>query len=152
MRVEQLMRSDVHTVAKGASLERAVMLMAQYNCGCVPVVDQARHIVGIVTDRDVCMAVLREKKLLQNIAVDEVMSTKVHVCSTEDSVAYVAHLMESTGVRRLPVLDEDETLAGIISLYDLANEASREVGSTERDLLFSDLGRTLLAVSGSHAA
>jgi CBS-domain-containing membrane protein len=81
----------------------------------------------MVTDRDVCMAAYTQGRPLREMRVGEVMSSKVHACRMADDLEVAERMMKSRQVRRLPVLDTDERLVGMLSLNDLALRAAREV-------------------------
>lgn len=119
MIVRDLMTVDVRTCAPQDSLQRAAEIMWSQDCGVVPVVDGERHVIGMVTDRDVCMHALMSGRALRDCLVADAMSDDVCACGPLDSVARVQTLMRGRRVRRLPVVDDGQ-LIGILSLNDLA--------------------------------
>ena len=125
MKLTDLMTSQVRTVEPDASLRDAAAMMADLRLGALPVHDgQSLH--GILTDRDItCRAVARGLDPTRT-AVREVMTPHV-VCCTEDApVAHVASLMRGKMIRRVVVLDAQGSLAGIVSLADLARRGEAE--------------------------
>ena len=116
------------TVRSGDSLKHAAELMERLDCGCVPVIDEREHVVGMITDREVCLAALRSDQPISTLRCEGFMSQPAHVCRTEDTVAEAERSMGQHRVRRLPVVDAGGRLAGIISLDDLAREALRGAG------------------------
>jgi CBS domain-containing protein len=126
MKVEDLMTKDVMTCGPDDTLDRAAHVMWVGDCGCVPVVDEARRLVGIITDRDVCMAAYTQGKPLGEIPVATAMARVVQYCDPEDSVAAAEEAMRTHRVRRLPVVAPEGHLAGIISLNDLARAAHQQ--------------------------
>jgi CBS-domain-containing membrane protein len=90
------------------------------DCGFVPVVDPDGRVVGIVTDRDICMGAYTQGRPLHEINVEIVMSREVFVCRPSDSPAQAQALMQQHKVRRLPVVDGEERVIGILSLGDIA--------------------------------
>lgn len=123
MKIKDVMVRDVKTCNRADSLNRAAQLMWEHDCGVVPVVDADERVVGIVTDRDVCMAAYTKGRTLHAIRVDEVMARDVKSCRSDDDVAEAEALMSSNRVRRVPVTDPLGRIAGIVSLNDLARAA-----------------------------
>lgn len=134
MKVEQLMTCDVKVCLDTDTLNCAAQLMWEFDCGCIPVIhaNGDGHVVGIVTDRDVAMAAYTQGKQLWAIPVTSAMAHNVIACHTADDVSQAEVLMRDNRLRRLPVLDQHERLAGIISLSDLAQEAQRETAADRR--------------------
>jgi len=95
--------------------------MWDHDCGCVPVVDTHGKLVGIVTDRDLCMAAYTQGVPLGSIPVERAMSPKVISCSRSDDLDTAHHLMRTYEIHRIPVVDSRGRLAGILSLSDVIN-------------------------------
>ena len=134
MKVEQLMTCDVKVCTDADMLNRAAQLMWETDCGCIPVIhaNGDGHVVGVVTDRDITMAAYTQGKQLWAIPVTSAMSHEVIACHANDGISQAEALMSDNRVRRLPVLDQHERLAGIISLNDIAREAQRETSAGRR--------------------
>ena len=156
MKVEQLMTRQLDTCTPGDSLNRAAQIMWERDCGCVPVVEggngAARRVVGILTDRDVCMAAYSQGQPLTDIPVGKVMASTVCSCRPRDSVATVLKIMETNQVHRVPVVDEHDELVGLVAWADLAREAAREHGSKRPEVRDEQLARTVEAVSRPRGA
>ena len=120
MIVRDLMSADVRTCGPQDSLRQAAELMWNRDCGSLPVIDGEGHVVGMITDRDVCMHALMSNRPLQECTVADAMSSDVCSCGASDSVEAAQSLMRSRRVRRLPVIDGDRHVIGILSLNDLA--------------------------------
>jgi CBS-domain-containing membrane protein len=148
MRVDQIMTRQVGTCQPEDSLERAAQLMWSHDCGCVPVVsgDGTTRIEGLITDRDICMCALFEGKPLHELQVAQAMTRQVRACKASDSLGVAERVMADARVRRLPVLDEQSALIGMVSLADLAREASRETTSPQQQIMESEVGDTLAAI------
>lgn len=144
MKVESLMTLDVRTCRAADSLAVAAGLMWEQDIGVVPVVDDSRHLQGIVTDRDLAMACLHQAALLSAIRVEDVMTRDVATCAPGDSLADATAQMRRRRVRRLPVVDAADHVVGLLSLNDLAL-ASRDDGP--EGLRPAEVARTLGAVS-----
>jgi CBS-domain-containing membrane protein len=154
MRVKELMASEVVSCGPTDSLHLAAKLMWDRDCGSVPVVDHNNVVVGIVTDRDICMGAYTQGRSLHLIPVQDVMGASVVSCEPDDDLMTAEKLMRDNKVRRLPVCDADGKLTGVISLSDIALEAERErrIGSG-RAIRSTEVAEILGAVSEprSHA-
>lgn len=146
MRIEQLMAKQVVRCRPDETLHQAARLMWERDCGFVPVVDGADRIVGVVTDRDACMAAYTRGQPLAEIRVGEVMSTRVRACKPGDDLAVAEEAMCEERVHRLPVVDDADQLLGVISLSDLAREAARETRSKRRRVSPAEIGKTLARI------
>ena len=120
MNIAQLMTREVQPCMPEDTLQRAAQIMWDHDCGSVPVVDDQCCVIGMVTDRDICMGALFGGQRLHECTVGEVMSEPALTCSPEDSIEDAQAVMRSHQIRRLPVVDEDQRLVGILSLNDLA--------------------------------
>jgi CBS domain-containing protein len=118
MRVEQLMTRPAVTCAADDTATRAAQLMWDFNIGCVVVLDASQLVTGIITDRDLCMAAYTKGATLSHIHVREVMSKRVAVVRAHDRLALAEALMRRRKVRRLPVVDKEDRLVGLLSLAD----------------------------------
>ena len=148
MLVENLMTRQVQSCQVGDSLAHAAQLMWQHDCGAIPVCagDGAQRVVGVITDRDICMSALFEGKPLKDLRVNEAMSKSVTTVRPSDSLAQAERVMRDSHIRRLPVIDHDGALIGMISLADLAREAIRERSHPRKEVTENDIGNTLAAI------
>ncbi len=121
-KIGDLMSRDVSSCGADDRLNAASRIFWERDCGCVPVVDGASRVVGIVTDRDVCMAAYFRNRPLTEMRVGEVMSKDVVACRAEDLLPVVVEVMSRRQIRRLPVVDADQRLIGIVSLNDIVRE------------------------------
>jgi CBS domain-containing protein len=120
--VRSLMTTYTRACSPDDSLTHVAHLMWEFNCGAVPVVQQER-VVGVITDRDICMATYIQGKAPQELRVEIAMSKNVFSCAPDDSLADALSAMADHRVRRLPVLSPDGALLGIIALADIARFA-----------------------------
>jgi len=148
MRVEQLMTKQVKSCSPEDTLDAAARLMWDNDCGCVPVCtrDGLDRAVGVITDRDICMAAMFQGKPLQDLRVSDAMCKKLHVCAPRDSLADAEKTMREARIRRLPVVDEQGALIGMIALADLAREAARERATAKQEITETEVGDTLAAI------
>jgi CBS domain-containing protein len=142
--VRSLMTSQVRTCHPGDSLVRAAQLMWESDCGVVPVVD-GETVIGIITDRDVCMAGYTQGRRLEDIRVGSAMSKELFSCGPDDSVATALATMGDKRVRRLPILGNNGKLLGILALADVTRWA-RSLANPGVDAALTD---ALAAVSDS---
>jgi CBS domain-containing protein len=145
MNVERLMSSDVASCRPDDSMAEAARAMWDRDCGVVPVVDSDRGLVGIVTDRDICIAALTKGRTLDEMAVGEVMRRRVYSCRPGQTVRAVHALLREFQVRRLPVVDEQNRLIGVVSINDLALAAAetKDASRTER---MCEVAKTMAAI------
>jgi len=126
MQVQDVMSRDPICCERDSYIADIARLMAQYDCGEIPVCDERGRPVGVVTDRDiVCRIIAREEEPLERRAA-ECMSEPVVTATPEMSIADCARLMETHQVRRLPVVDERGVCCGIIAQADLATKGCRQ--------------------------
>jgi CBS domain-containing protein len=153
MNVEQLMMKGVRTCRPEESLNDAAQILWENDCGCVPIVSsEGGKLVGVITDRDICMAAYTQGKTLGEMPVHGMMTRKVLTCSPDDTIAAAQRAMREGRVRRLPVVDESGQLLGLISLADIAREAARKRGSKKKLVTPSEVGKTLSAICEPHGA
>jgi len=145
MIVADLMSRGVVSCGPNDPLSRAAQLMWDADCGCLPVVDGDR-VIGIITDRDICMAAFTQGRVLSDMNVFETMAHEVFACLPDDSLAEVEAIMRLRHVRRLPVIDLDGRLVGLLSLNDLARESMRQQGRKTKDLTAEEVTATLAAI------
>ncbi len=152
MNVEQLMARTVHSSRPDDSLRRAAETMWKNDCGWLPVCrgDGSIEVVGVITDRDICMCGMFRDTPLGQLRVSEAMQSHVRTCRPGDSLADAEQAMREARVRRLPVVDDQGLLIGMISLADLAHEAERELAAETREITEEEIGGTLAAICEPH--
>lgn len=144
-----IMTRNVHTCSADDPLDRAARIMWDADCGSVPVLDSDGKLLGIVTDRDVCMAAYTRGMPISGATVGSVMSTPCHHCAPTDSIERVGEIMREHRIRRVPVADSDGRLLGLVSLADLAHQVHASGGTPARLPWFA---ATVAAISAPHAA
>lgn len=128
--VRDVMTRNPRTVAPDATVREAARTMREEDAGIMPVVQDGR-VIGVVTDRDLAMRVLAEGRNPDQTRVSEVMSSDVHVCTPDDRLVEAVRIMGEENVRRLPVVDRDDHLKGILSMTDVAREAEMDYALQE---------------------
>jgi CBS-domain-containing membrane protein len=147
MRIQDLMTERVSTCSAHDSLAKAAQIMWDFDCGAVPVTDEQGLVVGMITDRDIAMAAYLQGKPLVECRVFTVMSRDVECVSSDASPAMAELVMQRRQVRRLPVVDYDGKLVGIISLGDLAYYMAAEQSFGSDGMTWPAVAHTLAAVS-----
>jgi CBS domain-containing protein len=141
MKISELMTRTVKTCRATEHLDCAAQQMWEHDIGAVVVDDEAGQVVGIVTDRDACMAAYMRGGALRDIPVDVAMSKHTVTCTPDDSAVTVAELMARHKIRRIPVVDETQRPVGMVSLNDLACTMARG-----RDVPATSVAGTLAAI------
>ena len=127
MTVKELMTSPVSTCRGNACVGEAARIMLEDNCGCLPVVDAHGRLTGILTDRDVCLAVGRHQQPSKT-PVREAMTSQIVACETDDHIDRVLVLMKENRVRRIPVVDKRGAVKGLISIDDVIRNTGTAIG------------------------
>jgi CBS domain-containing protein len=123
--------------------------MWERDCGTVPVLDQEGCVVAMLTDRDLCMAAMTQGRALAEVRVSSAMSRNVWTCRPDDDLPEAEAMMRARKVRRLPVVDAEGKLLGILSLSDLAraSTAPKRGRAQKKSVEPSEVGATLGAIS-----
>ena len=119
MKIRELMTPDVEVIKPGDTLHTAARMMADLNTGALPVGEKDR-LVGMITDRDIAVRAVARGRNPDKTAVRDAMSDTIRYCFDDEDTDDVARKMAGWQIRRLPVLDRDKRLVGIVSLGDLA--------------------------------
>src|SRR5688572_22289500 len=150
MLVGELCICDVAACSRQTTLARAGALMDKYHIGALPVIDRYERPIGMITDRDIALEVARRNAPPSEILVGDVMSDKVAVCLPDDDVRDVLRIMERERVRRLPVVDDQGLLEGIISIDDIVCHAV-DVGG-DREIPYEAVVETLCEIAQPYRA
>jgi CBS domain-containing protein len=145
-----VMTRDVEACGPEADLASAAAIMWRRDCGAAPVVDGDGRVVGMITDRDICMALATRGQPATEVKVGEVMSHPVQACTTVDDVKEALEVMRRDQLRRLPVVDSAGRLAGILSLSDVVLHSER--GKSKKHVSHRDAMLTLKAICRPHGA
>lgn len=128
MLVEELMTREVEGCRPADSLADAAAVMWRRDCGAVPVVGEDGEVAGMITDRDICMALATRRAYATDVRVAEVMSREVVSCTPEDDAEEALEVMRRQQLRRLPVVDSQGRLAGILSVADVVRRTRKGGG------------------------
>lgn len=144
MNVKSLMTSELRTCTRTTTLAEAAALMLDADCGILPVVDDEGKLVGVVTDRDMYIALATRNQLASQLTVGDVARGKVFTCGPDDDVQSALATMKQHHIRRLPVEGFGGTVVGIISMNDILLAAGKKgVGS-------ADIIETFQAICAHH--
>lgn len=145
MKVKEIMTASPKACSLSNNLADAAGLMWDNDCGILPVVAEGK-VVGLVTDRDICMAAALKGRQLTNIAVEETISGKVFSCKPDDDVHSALKTMQENKVRRLPVVAADGTLKGVLSMNDVVLKAEEAKEKKRPELSYSDVVNTFKSI------
>lgn len=144
MKVKEIMHQEVHSCRPDTDLAMAAMQMWDGDFGVLPVVANGGTVVGMITDRDICMAAATKRCDPGEIRVEEVTTGQVYGCSPETEIHEALKIMQQRRVRRLPVMSPDDgKLVGILSLNDVALKAQADA---KADLSAQDVESTLKSI------
>jgi len=119
MKVNEIMTSGVSVCDLNAGLADAAKAMWDNDCGILPVMKDGNELVGLITDRDICMGIAMKGRGASTISVEEVMTGEVYSVREDDDLHRALEMMREYKVRRLPVLDAEGKLAGLVSMNDV---------------------------------
>lgn len=144
MKVKDIMNRDVHSCRPETDLAMAAMQMWDGDFGVLPVLANGGTVVGMITDRDICMATATKRRDPGEIHVEEVITGQVYGCAPDTEIHDALKIMEQRRVRRLPVMStEDGKLVGILSLNDVALKAQADA---KADLSAQDVETALKSI------
>ena len=133
MRARDIMTKDPQVCRREDTARRAAEIMRDKDCGVIPVVDEARRVIGIVTDRDIAVRVVAAGKNPET-RLNEVMTPGAKCCSADDDLRDVEHKMAELQVRRIPICDAGGRVLGIISQADIARAAGMDSEVSEQEI------------------
>jgi CBS domain-containing protein len=147
MNIADICTKNVRTCHPESDIAAAAVIMWETDCGAVPVLDDGGKLVGVVTDRDISIAVATRKNLAAETPVKDVMSGKVATCGIGDSVQGALKIMREAQIRRLPVLDENGKLRGMVSVNDIILAIRETKTKAVKEALLQEVTLTLMAIS-----
>lgn len=146
MKVKDLMTTSPAACTPTNTLADAAGMMWQHDCGVLPVVTEGGKVVGLITDRDICMAALLNRRQLIHIAVEEVASGRVFACRDQDDVREALTTMQENKVRRLPVLDTQGYLEGMLSINDIVLRADESKDKKVPEIPYAEVMKTYKSI------
>jgi len=130
MKVREVMTKSPACCSADTNLGAAAEIMWNNNCGFLPILDSEQKVVGVLTDRDMCIAMATRNRLPGEITARQVSSGATYSCKLEDDISTALETMNEKRIRRLPVLDATGELAGVLSVDDLVLHADSDAGSS----------------------
>ena len=146
MKVSELMSSDAQSCHPQDSVAYAAKVMWDNDCGIVPVVDEAHKVVGMITDRDICIALASRNERATEVSVGEVANGNVIACGADDHINAALELMKDKQLRRLPIVADDGTLQGVLSVADLVTHSGRSTSVKSKTVAQKDVLEMLKAL------
>lgn len=146
MKVREVMTREAIHCGPESTLEEAAFLMRKHNCGFLPVVGDGENVIGVITDRDICIALGTRNRKPSDLRVWDVMPHKLFTCMEGDDVHCALKTMRGAKIRRLPVVDRDGSLVGVLSIDDIVLHAREHF--LRRDINYADVENTYKAIRG----
>lgn len=128
MKIRDLMTQKVKTISPEETIQEAAHLMASLDTGAL-LVNEGDRLVGMITDRDITIRAVA-KDLPSSTPVSNIMSTEIHYCFEDEDIMHVAENMAGIQMRRLPVLNRDKRLVGVVSLGNIARGQNQRASAT----------------------
>ncbi len=113
------MKSDVGFCSAEDNLMRVAELMLRRDCGIVPIVDEDKRIVGVLTDRDLCLAIVARNRKASDVRAKDLIKGEPIVCAADDKIEAVLRKARKNQIKRLAVVGADGELVGILSISDI---------------------------------
>lgn len=148
MKVQDVMMRTPAYCAPETNLGAAVEILWNRNCGMLPIVDARQKVIGVVTDRDLCVALGTRNRLPGDITVGEVASGEVYTCQAQDDIHVALQTMAKRRVRRLPVVNQNGVLEGILSMDNVVLHTAVAGWGGSAELSQEDVIKTLQEIYG----
>ena len=142
MKAKDVMMRTPYACHLETNLGSATELMWKGNCGFLPVLDSTGKIRAVLTDRDICIALGTRNVVAGCITVAEIAHNQLFTCGPEDDVHNVLEIMREGHVRRLPVIDSDSKVVGVVSLHDILLRAEPSRFGKEPELSSDEVVRS----------
>ena len=136
MRVQEIMTTNPAHATPDTNLRDVVLMMVANDCGCIPVVDshESHHVVGVITDRDICVRTVAEGRNPLELAAQDAMTRNVMTVTPQTHLDDLVKQMEEWKVRRAPVVDERGNLIGMVAQADIALQATPRVDEMVKEV------------------
>lgn len=146
MKVKDVMTPNAKAIWLTESLADAARLMWENDCGVLPVIKDGQKVVGLITDRDICMAAAMRDRNPSGISIEEVMTGQVFSIEPEDEIDQALRVMQEHQIRRLPVIDPQGELQGILSMNDIVLNAGTPDCPAGDSIDYTNVVRTYQAI------
>jgi CBS domain-containing protein len=148
MKVRDIMTQTAVCCRPETNVGAAVEMLWLHNCGMLPVVDENQKFIGIVTDRDICIALGTRNRLPGNLTVGEVDTAPVFTCKPDDEIHEALGIMAEHQVHRLPVVNGDGVPQGVLSMDDILLHADQDKWRGCCELASEEIIRSLKKMHG----
>ena len=152
MKVRDLMTKTVASCRLETTLAAAGTLMWETDCSVLPIVDDHRRVTGMITDRDVCIAVTTSDRRPSSLRVGDVAVSQAFACESDTDIRSALEMMRAHRVHRLPVVNKANLLEGMVSIIDIARQAQEPVARGRPDVSYEDVVETLQTISARRGA
>ncbi|MGI9067820.1 MAG: CBS domain-containing protein [Pyrinomonadaceae bacterium] len=146
MKIKEVMTPHAQAIWLTESLADAAKSMWENDCGVLPIIKDGRKVIGVITDRDICMATAIKDANPSSISVEEVMTGQVYAVSPDDDITQALQTMQEHKIRRLPVINAEGELKGILSMNDIVLKAQQLNGETPSEIDYADIVKTYQAI------
>lgn len=146
MKVKDIMTGDPSVCDLNESLAEAAKTMWETDCGVLPVLKDGREVVGLITDRDICMAMTMRDCNPTAVSAEEVITGEIYSVAPEDDVKKALQVMQEHQVRRLPVISEEGGLEGMLSMNDVVLKAEEKSTPKSPAIVYADVINTFKAI------
>ncbi|HEX5884135.1 MAG TPA: CBS domain-containing protein [Pyrinomonadaceae bacterium] len=145
MKVKDVMTPHAKPIWLTESLADAARMMWENDCGVLPIVKDQK-VIGMITDRDICMAAAMRRSNPSEISVEEVMTGQVYAVNPDDDIEQALQTMQQHQIRRLPVMNPEGELQGILSMNDIVLHAKAPDGAAQDSIDYADVVKTYQAI------
>lgn len=145
MKVRDLMTTNAVSCRPETNLAAVGALMWEHDCGLIPVVDDTERVTGVITDRDICIALSTKDRQPSKITSREIATAPALVCSPDDDIQTALITMSRERLHRLPVVNKERGLVGILSINDVLLHAEKSLGKRP-GISNDDVVQTLQAI------
>lgn len=152
MKVQDIMTRDVKSCGPDTNLAVATEILWRNGCGTLPVVDAGGKLVGVITDRDMCIAMGTRNRRANELAVGEVATNLVFTCRPADDLREALRKMRQYQVRRVPVVDEGGRVVGLVCLDDIVMRAGKAERKKAAAISYEDVVNTMKGICEHRAA
>ena len=151
MKVKDIMMGLPYYCQAETNLGAATELMWNANCGFLPVESSDGKVIGVITDRDICIALGTKNRPAGEVTVTEVLTGKLYSCAPDDDIHMALQTLKEAAVRRLPVISQNGNLVGVLSMDDILLRAEPSSLGKEPELSSDEVLRTFRAINQRRA-
>ncbi|ODS24497.1 hypothetical protein AB835_03380 [Candidatus Endobugula sertula] len=148
MHINKIMTTETCSCELDTTLDKVAIMMWENDCGSIPILDDKKHPVGMVTDRDIAIGAALKTKPLWQITTGEINNDRpIFTCKLNDNVHDVLTTMKTEKIRRVPVINNKSELCGMVSMSDIVNVSEQK---RDADIPYKEAMNTLKAIATHH--